>query len=73
MKIRISPDPTPQMIEAGIKKLAKLRDGSKLERKVKDIFAAMIMARPKTGRPRGSKDKAPRANGRWSGQADARL
>jgi hypothetical protein len=71
-KIRISPDPTPQMIEAGINKLAKLRPG-KPERQLKDIFQAMLAARPKTGRPKGAKDKAPRTNGRWSGQVDARL
>jgi hypothetical protein len=69
MKIRISPEPTPQMIEAGINKLAKLRPG-KPERQLKDIFQAMIMARPKTGRPRGSKDTKPRVNGRWKAKAE---
>jgi hypothetical protein len=61
MKIRISPDPTPQMVEAGVKKLAKLRPG-KVDRQIRDIYKAMLAARPKIGRPKGSKDTKPRAS-----------
>jgi hypothetical protein len=57
MKIRISPDPTPQMIEAGIKKLAKIKGAVKLEKYVKEMFKAMVAARPTAGRPVGSKNR----------------